>query len=92
MEDKSLLSNVGFILSSRRRYTVLKELHNKISTPTLLATKLDFSVNHISNILRELLEKNLVFCETPLLRKGRIYNITKNGKLILKKIKDLEKY
>jgi predicted transcriptional regulator len=89
MEDKDLLNNVGFILASKKRYAILKMLHNNMSTPTELSHKLNFSVNHVSNILKELSNKKFISCETPSLRKGRIYSITKKGKIIFMKIKNL---
>lgn len=80
---------ISFIMSSRYRYMVLKKLSKIESTPTLLSKKTKISINHISNILKELLEQNLIVCLTPDKRKGRIYEITNLGREIQKKIEKM---
>jgi len=80
---------ISFIMSSKYRYEVLKKLYKTQSTPSILSKKTKISINHISNILRELMGKNLVKCLTPDKRKGRIYNITDLGREIQFKIEKM---
>ena len=44
--------------------------------------------NHISNVLRELKDKNVVECLNPNRRKGRLYRLTDDGLEILDNLKD----
>ena len=49
-----------------------------------MAKETDIPLSHVSNTLAELVEKNLAVCLTPELKKGRLYELTVNGKKILK--------
>ena len=51
-----------------------------------MAKETGLSISHVSNTLAELLAKDLAVCLTPKLRKGRLYELTSNGKEILKNI------
>ena len=42
--------------------------------------------NHISTVLRQLKDKDLVECLNPKLRKGRLYRLTEDGLEYLDKI------
>jgi len=77
---------IGFVQASNYRKEVLKAL-NEPSTPNSLEKKLNIKISHISRTIKELIEKKLVKCHTPELRKGKIFEITKEGKEILKDIK-----
>jgi len=90
MDKKEVLELLGFLLSSKYRQKIILSLELKIKTPKLISKETDIQINHVSNILKELSEKGLVECQTPNLRKGRIYEITQKGKDFVKKIKDLE--
>ena len=61
-------------------------LQDKPSTPSIISEKTKIYPSHISNTLNELVEKKLVVCITPKLRKGRLYELTVTGKEILKNI------
>ena len=86
METKEVLHLIGFILGSEYRYKILTGLEQGIRTPKQISKETDIQINHVSNILKELLDKTLVSCKTPDLRKGRLYQITDKGKQILDKI------
>ena len=90
METKETLNLIGFILGSDYRQKILVELEKGIKTPKQISKETDIQINHVSNILKELSEKSLVKCETPDLRKGRLYKITGRGKEVLNKIKFLK--
>ena len=55
-------------------------------TPTKIAQDTDIKVNHISKVLKELKEKNLVICINEEKRKNRIYKLTPQGKQITEKL------
>ena len=48
-------------------------------------------INHISNVLRQLKNKNIVECMNEDAHKGRLYRLTPTGKEILKSIEKDEK-
>ncbi len=75
---------LGFVLASEYRKKVMLALHDKVSTPSAIAGKTKIYPSHISNTLSELVEKKLVVCLTPKLKKGRLYELTASGKKILK--------
>ncbi len=51
-----------------------------------MAKETDIPLSHVSNTLAELVEKNLTVCLTPELKKGRLYELTKTGNVLLKNI------
>lgn len=77
---------LGFVLASEYRKKVMIALQDKPSTPSTVSEKTKFYPSHISNTLNELVKKKLVVCTTPKLRKGRLYELTKMGKDVLKNI------
>ena len=77
---------VGYVLSSKYRTKVMKSLEDEVKMPSQIARDSDIRQNHISNILRQLKEHELVECINPEFRKGRIYRLTDNGNEIVKKL------
>lgn len=77
---------LGFVLASEYRKKVILSLQDKPSTPSIISEKTKIYPSHISNTLSELVEKKLVVCLTPKLKKGRLYELTKTGKELLKNI------
>ena len=77
---------LGYIKASSYRKKIIKSLQDKKLTPIELAKETDIPLSHISNTLAELLEKDLVVCLTPELKKGRLYELTKKGSSILQHI------
>jgi len=77
---------LGYIKASSYRSNIMKALETKKLTPAELAKETGIPLSHVSNTLAELLEKSLAVCVTPTLRKGRIYDLTKEGRSILKNI------
>lgn len=63
---------------------MMKALEDKQLTPAEIAKETDIPLSHVSNVLAELSEKDLVICLTPELRKGRIFDLTKEGRNVLK--------
>ena len=55
--------------------------------PKEIAEDSDILQNHISNVLRQLKEKDIVECLNPNVRKGRLYRLSDEGLEILDKLK-----
>ena len=77
---------LGYVISSTYRTKTLKTLMEENKTPTKIAQDTDIKVNHISKVLKELKEKNLVICINEEKRKNRIYKLTPQGKQITEKL------
>ncbi|MCV0410764.1 hypothetical protein [Nitrosopumilus sp.] len=77
---------LGFVLASEYRKKVMLSLQDKALTPSMISEKTKLYPSHVSNTLNELVEKKLVVCLTPKLKKGRLYELTKEGHKILEKL------
>ena len=82
MDDKS-----DYVKKSSYRIKVMKAIGEDVKIPTEIAEDSGILRNHISNVLRELKEKELVECINPKFRKGRLYRLTEEGSDILDEIK-----
>lgn len=77
---------LGYVLASNYRKKVLQSLEDKQLTPMMVSQKTKIYATHVSTTLSELAEKKLVVCLNPKAKKGRIYDLTKEGRSILKNI------
>ena len=78
MEDK-----VKFVNKSSYRVKVLKSIKDEVKMPKEIAEDSGILPNHISNVLRQLKEKDIVECLNPEVRKGRLYRLSEIGLDIL---------
>lgn len=76
-----------YVEKSSYRVNVLKAIGGDVKIPTEIAEDSGVLRNHLSNVLRELREKDLVECVNPEVRKGRLYRLTEEGLDILDEIK-----
>jgi DNA-binding MarR family transcriptional regulator len=79
---------VKYVRKSTYRTRTIKVLDGTVLMPKEIAEDSGILQNHISNVLRELKEKNLVECLNPKMKKGRLYRLTEDGQEILDEIKD----
>jgi DNA-binding MarR family transcriptional regulator len=75
-----------YVNKSTYRVRTLKAIGDDIKIPKEIAADSDILQNHISNVLRELKDKDLVECLNPKARKGRLYRLSENGLEILDKL------
>ncbi len=72
---------IGYVISSKYRLSVLRQLSASASTPTQLASSTATSTTHVSRALRQLGEFDLVSLTVPDDQtKHRLYEITSRGK------------
>lgn len=83
MDDELL----KYVNNSSYRVKVLKALGEDAKIPTEIASDSGILPNHISNVLRQLKEKEIVECINPEFRKGRLYRLSDNGLDVLKELK-----
>lgn len=86
MNDEKKYKIIGYVIASKYRLNILKSLNDTVKTPSLIAKDIDLRTNHVSNVLKDLKEKNLVVCLNEEAHKGRLYKNTDLGIEILKYI------
>lgn len=84
MQDSIDWDLIGYIKASKYRYQIMSALNAKHKTPKEITEELNYYISHVSAILRELVEKELVICLTPKRRKGKLFTLSEEGKKILK--------
>ena len=84
--EKELIEGIAIIQRSKRKEQVLKDLENKIKTPSRISKSTGISIHHVSRYLKQLKDKGLVICLNEEFNQGRLYQITDLGKEVLKYI------
>ena len=64
----------------------MKSLEGNVKIPTAIANDSGIRTNHISKVLGELKEHELVECINPEVRNGRLYRHTEKGEMVSKNI------
>ena len=90
-ERNEILELKIYVQLSKYRERTLKAIGNEIKVPSTIANDSNIRINHISNVLRQLKNKNIVECMNEDAHKGRLYRLTPTGKEILKSIEKDEK-
>jgi DNA-binding MarR family transcriptional regulator len=75
-----------YVKRSSYRVRTIKAIGKDFKVPKEIAHDSDILQSHISTVLRELREKDLVKCLNPRSRKGRLYILTEDGLEILDKL------
>lgn len=82
-----MIQAISLIKSSEYRHKVLKAISNEILTPSEIAKKVGLRLNHVSMVLTNLKESNLVKCLNEDAKKGRLYQLTELGKNAIAKFR-----
>ena len=85
--NKEKIDLIGYIKASSYRQKVLKSTYNNLKTPSEIESETGIRINHVSNILIQLKEKELVICLNEEAKKGRLYQTTNLGDEISKYLK-----
>ena len=81
-----LWKEVGYVQSSKYRTKVMKSLAEETKIPSKIAGDTEILQNHMSTILKQLKEHELVEFINPEVRKGRLYRLTDKGEEIVNKL------
>lgn len=81
-----MLTEMSYVQISKYRTKVMKALEGDVKIPTAIANDSGIRTNHISKVLGELKDHELVECINPEVRKGRLYRLTDKGEKIVDKI------
>ena len=82
-----MLKEISYVQISSYRTKVMKSLDGDVKIPTAIANDSGIRTNHISKVLGELKEHELVECINPEVRKGRLYRQTDKGDNLVKNLK-----
>ena len=77
--DDETLKKYAYVNISSYRVKAVKSLQEGDKTPTQLANDSNIRVNHISKVLKELKDHEVVVCINEEKRKNRIYRLTNVG-------------
>lgn len=83
MENQVFFNKLGYVKVSTSRTKILKSLENSIKLPSEIAKETQLRNTQVSNGLSDLKKENLVVCLNEELKKGRLYQITDEGKKIV---------
>ena len=82
---------LSFVLRAKNRRKIIFLLEKEAKLPAQLMRESGMYKGHTSRALKELAEKNLIFCKNPSDRAFRFYALSAKGKRILKAISELSK-
>ncbi|MBR2557363.1 MAG: transcriptional regulator [Methanobrevibacter sp.] len=82
MDEKT----VNYVKKSSYRLKVLQTIGEDVKMPNEISRESGILQNHISNVLKQLRDKDLVECINPEVRKGRLYRANENGLEVLKEL------
>ena len=85
-----MLTEISYVNISKYRAKVMKSLDGEVLIPTQIAENSGIRTNHISKVLGELREHELVECINPEARKGRLYRLTEKGEDIVGNLSEMK--
>lgn len=62
MNESEFFKIIGYIMASQYRQDIIKSIGTSMKTPSNIGKEIDLRTNHVSNVLKELKEKELVVC------------------------------
>lgn len=80
----------GYVSSSSRRESIVTVLEKSPMTPSQISENTDIRLNHVSNVLSDLSDEEVVKCVNPDRKRGRIYKLTEEGNKVAKKVSEDE--
>ncbi|MGL6298338.1 MAG: MarR family transcriptional regulator [Methanobacteriaceae archaeon] len=84
----NLIESISFVQMSSYREKVLIDLNDKIKTPSKVAKSTGIKLSHISSVLKELSDNDLIICLNVEKRQGILYTITDAEKEVLNYVEE----
>lgn len=75
---------IEYVKKSQYRLRVMKCLEGEVKMPSVIARETNIVQNHMSKVLNQLMEHDLIECINPEAKKGRIYRMTEKGEELVK--------
>ncbi|RLE38346.1 hypothetical protein DRJ17_04170, partial [Candidatus Woesearchaeota archaeon] len=86
IENKNInIKIISWIKRGKQRRNIIKYIKEE-DTPSEIANKSGYSLNNTSRVLNEFKKIGIVRCLNPKEKTGRLYKLTKKGKLIRDKL------
>ncbi len=83
--------SIGYVISSKYRIAVLRNLSSGPATPTNIADESGLGITHISRALRRLEDRDIIELIVPEeQQKGRLYALTEKGEAIWEEIMTMD--
>lgn len=90
-EEDRLLKKCSYVIISSYRHKILNSLKNDdVKIPTKISEDSGVGIKHVSNVLSDLKEHNLVVCINEDVHKGRLYRLTDEGKKVMDIIEKMD--
>lgn len=86
MDEEEEAKLIRYIEKSSYRHRAFKTIGRSVKMPKEIAEESGILQNHVSNVLGQLKEKEVVECLNPNVRKGRLYRLSDEGLNLLDKI------
>ena len=80
------IKKYSWVIRGKQRREIIKYIDGP-ETPSQISQKSKYSLNHTSRILNEFKEEGIATLLNPKDRTGRLYELTKTGKLIRDKLR-----
>lgn len=81
-----MLTEISYVQISQYKTKVMNALDGEVKIPSNIARDSGIRTSHISKVLGELKEHELVECINPEVRKGRLYKHTEKGEQVVKNL------
>lgn len=87
---KIATKDLSWIKRGKQRRGIIVYIDDK-ETPTEIANKSEYSLNHTSRVLNELKKHGFVKLLNPKEKTGRLYELTEKGRIIRDKLRKSQK-
>ena len=84
---KADIEKLSWVSRGKQRRDIIKHIDGP-ETPTQIANKAGYSLNHTSKILNDFKKQGLAKLLNPKQKTGRLYQLTEKGKIIRDKLKE----
>ena len=88
--EDELLKKCSYVIISSYRRRVLETLKNDVKIPTKISEESGVGIKHVSNVLTDLKEHDLIVCINEDAHKGRLYRLTNEGQKVVDMIGERE--
>ena len=79
-----MIKAVSTIKASKNKVKILNSLKTGLKIPSEISKDTGIRLNHVSNLLSELKETNIIQCLNEEDKKGRLYTLTNKGNEVVK--------
>lgn len=86
MNDDEILIKCAYVHASSYRFKTMIAIGVSTKTPKEISEDAEIRTNHISKVLSELKNEELIVCINEEARKGRLYKLTDDGVVVLNKL------